>query len=268
MDPNSAADADQDTALALLFGAKRWGAGDLRGAATAMLADIWRLEVARVGGSSLVSAGSWAVSQAGGTVVNPSYLAPYAYRAFAKVDGSHPWADLVPASYRLLRTASTADLGGTRSAGLPPNWCVVDGSGTPRHYQGQDAADDYGYDAFRVPWRVAVDWSWNRSPEARDYLGGLSALRDAWSRSGSLAADYHRDGSAAGDPDPAAYGADLGAFMADPRAAADLLKRGLMSTYHSEGDSAWWGDRRSYYAQNWAWFGVALAAGRITDLSR
>ena len=259
---DSATDADQDIALALLVAAQRWGIATYRDAAVAVVRAIWDSEVARAGGSFVATAGNWATRTSPGPTLNPSYFAPYAYRLFAAIDPDHPWKELVDSSYRALLDCSGAPLTGGRSAWLPPNWCALDGSGQAHPATSlHPDADDYGYDAFRVMWRVAVDAMWNHEPRARDYLRRAGLLRSEWQRAGRLAAVYHHDGSVAADyEDVAVYGGDLGNLLVtDPAAAREVVSEKLLpSAQHL------WGDPDNYYQQNWAWFGLALAGGRIT----
>ena len=267
---NSASDADEDVALALIFAGRRWHDAQYLSEARTMLDDIWRLEVVRNRDAYYLTPGDWAPSYGPGIVVNPSYLAPYEYRIFATEDPSHPWTSLAESSYRALRDCSWARLGPRHSAGLPPNWCVID-----RVHGGAasftiDEGDDYGYDAFRVMWRVAIDAVWYRSAGARRYLEDSSYLRVRWAGQGWLAAQYRHDGSLERRPweDPTIYGGDVGNFVVtDPRAATTLLQEKLLPGYHSRGGVAYWGNRWSSYQQNWAWFGVALASGELPNLA-
>jgi hypothetical protein len=52
---NSAGDADSDTALALLFAAKRFGDGSYRTAALAVLSGIWHHEMVSIAGMNVVT---------------------------------------------------------------------------------------------------------------------------------------------------------------------------------------------------------------------
>ncbi len=261
---DSASDADQDIALALLLAAQRWSMPEYRDAAAAVVRAIWANEVAHAGGTPYLTAGNWAVHTAPGPTLNPSYLAPYAYRLFAEVDGAHPWNDVVDSSYRALDACTSATLGSGRSAGLPPNWCVVN-AGAAHAATSMPNADDYGYDAFRVMWRLALDATWNGESRARDYLQRCSFLRDTWRRDHRLAAVYHHDGSAAaGYEDVAAYAGDLGNLLVtDTAAARQVVEEKLLPSLRRSSGVPAWGDPDNYYQQNWVWFGLALAAGRI-----
>lgn len=266
-DHNSASDADSDMALALLYAGRRFGDQAYRTAAQAVLAGIWRSDVAAVDGMNVLTAGNWAATQQSpGPVVNPSYFAPYAYRSFAQADPGHPWMTVVDSSYTMLDRCTGATLDGTVSAGLPPNWCAMSrSSGKVVSFPQIQAADDYGYDAFRVMWRVALDAVWNDEPRARTYLVRNDFIRKRWSSSQRLDAVYGHDGTVvAGYDDPTVYGGDIGNFVvADPPAAAQLQQR-LLASFVPQAP-VHFGDPRNYFEQNWVWFGLALAAGALPD---
>jgi endo-1,4-beta-D-glucanase Y len=267
-DHNTASDADSDIALSLLFAAKRFGVAGYHSAALQVLSGMWQHDVASVDGMNVLTAGNWAaLQQSPGPVVNPSYLAPYAYRVFAREDSAHPWGSLVDSSYTLLDKCTAATLDGTASAGLPPNWCAISRSGGGIVSFPQIAgADDYGYDAFRVMWRIAVDAVWNGEPRAREYLQRNDFLRRRWSAAQRLDPVYAHDGSVvSGFDDPTVYGGDIGNFVvADPSAAAEMEQR-LLDSFHP-GTPAYFGQPNNYFEQNWVWFGLALAGGALPDV--
>jgi hypothetical protein len=267
-DHNTATDADSDIALALLFAQRRFGDSAYRSAALTVLSGMWQHDVASVNGMNVVTAGNWAgTQQSPGPVINPSYFAPYAYRVFAREDTAHPWMSLVDSSYVLLDRCSSATLDGVASAGLPPNWCALSRStGQIVSFPQISGADNYGYDAFRVMWRVAVDTLWNNEPRARDYLSRHDFLRTRWGAAHRLDPVYGHDGTVvSGYDDPTIYGGDIGNFViADPAAGAQIEQR-LLSSFHP-GAPAYFGDARNYFEQNWVWFGLALAGGALPDL--
>jgi hypothetical protein len=76
---------------------------------------------------------------------------------------------------------------------------------------------------------------------------------------------YGHDGSVvAGNEDVAVYGGDLGNFLVtDPAAAAQVVDGKLLTSKQQQGSDIVFADPQNYYDQNWVWFGLALAAGRI-----
>ena len=267
-DHNSATDADSDIALALLFAGRHFGDSSYHAAALRVLAGMWQHDVTSINGMNVVAAGNWAATQQSpGPVINPSYFAPYAYRVFAREDNTHPWASLVDSSYTLLDRCTAATLDGTTSAGLPPNWCAISRStGQVVSFPQISGADNYGYDAFRVMWRVAVDAIWNGEQRAHDYLSRHDFLRTRWNAAQRLDPVYGHDGKVvSGYDDPTIYGGDIGNFLvADPSSAAQMKQR-LLSSF-TAGTPAHFGDASNYFEQNWVWFGLALAGGALPDL--
>jgi endoglucanase len=255
--------------LALLFAQRRFGNTAYGSAALSVLSGMWQHDITSLIGMNVVTAGNWAATQQNpGPVINPSYFAPYAYRVFAREDTAHPWMSLVDSSYTLLDRCTAATLDGVASAGLPPNWCALSRStGQIVSFPQISGADNYGYDAFRVMWRVAVDALWNNEPRARDYLSRHDFLRTRWGAAQRLDPVYGHNGMVvSGYDDPTIYGGDVGNFVtAEPAAAAQIEQR-LLSTFHP-GAPAYFGDARNYFEQNWVWFGLALAGGALPDLA-
>jgi endo-1,4-beta-D-glucanase Y len=267
---SSATDADEDAALALVLAARRWSNDGYLVEARQMLLDIWSKEVVASEGTYYVAAGDWAGNAGPEVVVNPSYLAPYAYRVFAEIDPTLPWRALVVSSYQVLGECSAARLNAPRSVGLPPNWCRVetrDGSARPN---GGSEADRFGYDAFRVMWRVALDYEWYRSADALAYLRQTGFLRAEWRAHRRLASQYTHDGlPVSGDgQDPFVYAAELGYFLAvDEGAGQAILQDQVQSALYRRGGVAYWGSRYNYYGQNWTWFGVALSEHALAGVN-
>jgi endoglucanase len=270
VDADSASDADSDIALALLYAAKRFGEAQLRHQGLIVLSAIWQDDVVYIDGMNVLTGGNWATrQQTPGPVINPSYFAPYAYRTFAAEDPSHPWSSLIDSSYALLDECSTATLDGTTAVGLPPNWCAISRStGQIVSFPTIANADDYGYDAFRVMWRVALDATWNGEPRARAYLEKTAFLRTVWNTSLRLDPVYGHDGSVVSSyADPTLYGGDIGNFLVTDNVAARQIEHQLLSSFHA-GPPAYFGDPQNYFEQNWVWFGLALAGGMLVDLDR
>jgi len=78
---------------------------------------------------------------------------------------------------------------------------------------------------------------------------------------------YKRQGSPAAGEELGIYGGDLGAFLGiDPAGAGEVTVK-LLSGFRGSDGVAYFDQRRNYYEQNWAWFGLALASGRLADLA-
>ena len=268
---NSAADADQDIALALVFAAHRWSDGPYLAEARRVIGAVWASEVVVVGRRPYLVAGDWATDLVPQIVVNPSYLAPYAYRVFAAEDPAHPWGELVESSYGVLDRCTWSPLNESGSVGLPPNWCVLSSYDGTAHAYWDPVGDIYGSDAFRVMWKVALDYEWNGAPQAISYLKRSQFLRREWSVHHRLLAQYQHDGS--GGPqrkeETFAYAGDIGDFIAiDPAAARAIEREKLLVSLRHDRSAAYWGDRSNYYGENWIWFGVALSQHKLVNLAK
>ena len=268
-DANSAADADTDMALALLMAGRRWGDQALLDAGTAMARAIWEHEVAEVGGRPYMSAGNWA-RDADPVAINPSYLAPYAYRVFAEVDPGHDWLALVDTSYEVLFEAGRAPLGAARTTGLPPDWVGLDrqtGRLAPLALA-DDETTAYGYDAARTLWRAAVDVRWSGDGRATSLLEQAGFLRDEAARKGFVSAIYARDGAIREEaPSAVAQAGALAALLElEPAQAHRLYAGQILGAARGTGEGLAWGDPADLYAQEWAWFATALYADALPNL--
>jgi endo-1,4-beta-D-glucanase Y len=255
---NTASDADSDIALSLIFAYKRWHQDSYKSDALAILKDIWDKEVVTIQGTNYLTANNVEKFMSARVIVNPSYLSPYAYRIFAQYDKDHDWMSLVDSSYAVLNEVGVP---------LPPDWIVIDkATGKMSNTDIPNLTSNFSFDAMRVPWRIAVDYAWNKESRAKEYLNKLSFLTDEWVKKGKIAATYTHDGKVLnGSEVPAMYGAVLGYFMvSDPQHAEEVYNLKLKSLYNPDTNS--WKKPLSYYDDNWAWFGIGLYNNLIKPL--
>jgi endo-1,4-beta-D-glucanase Y len=174
-----ATDGDEDIAFALLVADFRWG-----GYKTDATALINSLLTYGVEADNTVNAGLWASNDN----VNPSYFDPAYYKAFAIYTGNSRWNDVAARSHVVLNNIETFKAGRR----LLPDWSTVYGDTALNLRAPTD--HEYGYDAVRVPWRMAKDAVWNCDPDARARLdrmnafwaerGGVSGIRDGYKLEG------------------------------------------------------------------------------------
>ncbi len=164
---NSATDGDLDAAMALVQADAAWG-GYMTAAKT-LIGNIKQYETDSCNGMNVLRPGD----KFGGCSdpnnmgkVNPSYFAPAYYRVFATIDTANGafWLELATDSYTLLAQYQAA------MGGLVPEWGFVNGT---------TDGSSYGYNACRTPWRIAVDYFWFCTAEARTFLQGISSYVDA-----------------------------------------------------------------------------------------
>ena len=264
---NSASDGDSDTALALLMAYKRWKEPMYLYDATPLIQSIWENEIVMINGKPVLTANNLEKNNPDRVLVNPSYLSPYAYKAFAEADTTHDWKAVADNSYAVITAATEAALDVKQSANLPPNWVYMDratGAMTPAS---TTLDTHYGYDAFRTSWRLALDWEWYKDPRAQAALQKFGFLADQWMQHKSLASVYGHDGSViSSDQSHAAYATGLGYFMVvHPDLAVQLYESKLLPLYSADKQS--WRSELGYYDDNWVWFGMALYNHSLPNLA-
>jgi len=259
-DPSSAADADQDIALALLFAYRQWGEDAYLSAAKEIINDIWRQEVVQIKDRYYLTLGAGPY-YSGGYLVNPSYFSPAHYRIFQEIDPAHPWNQLLQDSYWFLDQLSTASIAGYDNNILPPNWIFVEEETGNLISAEKQIADPtvYGFDAMRIPWRVALDYQWHQSQEAFNYLTKLDFFLKEWQTKYTVSAVYNLDGTKGVQYESLSqYGNLLALFsVLDKTAANDIYQQKILPAFNSGEHEAYWGSKDSYYDQNWVWFGTA-----------
>ena len=265
----TASDADADIALALLMADARWHERAYADAAQAIIPSIWEHEVVTVNDRRYMAADD--IEKDAATpwfIVNPSYLAPYAYRTFAAVDTHHNWIALARDTYTTLQQAGFATVGGQTGCGLPPDWMAVDRhSGAITASPSANQNQDFGFNALRIPWRIALDWQWYHEPEAKRALQQFQFLNDEWQRHGKILALYtHSCQPAADYTSYAMYGGVLGYFYTIHRPEARAIVRSQLNPLLDTRTGGLTQHLR-YYDNNWVWFGLALQAGRLTNLA-
>ncbi len=214
LDGGAATDADEDMGWALLMADKQWGGGPAgqatyASAASNLIGAIWSHEVDQSNGFVLKPGDNFG----GANQTNPSYFAPSYYRLFARATGNQGWMSVVGSSYSILGKASGAN-------GLVPNWVNSQGSGVPG--PGNDPNGlNFGYDACRTPWRIALDYCDNGAPEAQQYLAKIVGFYASKASSGGLGTikDGYTVTGAAPTPPLGMYGAGM-AFLGPAGVAA------------------------------------------------
>ena len=252
-DSNTASDADIDIALALLMASKQWKDDTYLKQAEEIITDIWEKEVVRVNGRYVLRSAVGS-DVPNGYLINPSYFSPAHYRIFAEVDKKHPWNQLATDTYVTLD-----ELAERSETGLPPNWVIITKSGA---YQSASAyiganPDDYGYDAFRTFWRVALDAQWHNATDAKAYLIQYNNFFVAEMKD-TIAAVYDVSGEPVVEYDSLSTTAGALAVLSNTsgKAATELYTSEYEATYRIE--NGYWKDGKNYYDHNWSWFITAL----------
>jgi endo-1,4-beta-D-glucanase Y len=265
---NTASDGDEDIALSLLMAYSRWNQSSYLQAAQPIITSIWNEEVVSIQGKPVLTADNLEQKNQN-VVVDPSYFAPANYKIFAKLDPIHDWNALASNSYDLIDQLSSSTLGSAKSDGLPPDWIEINkttGAFIPNATSSLDT--NFGYDAIRIPFRLALDYAWFKDPRDKDTLSRFGFLKQFWQNTHVLNAIYAHDGSVVANYEsPATYGATIGYFdLMAPNDAKQIYESKLQTLY-SPDQQAWKAPAPAYYEDNWAWFGIALTQGALPNIA-
>jgi len=232
---NSATDADEDIAFALVMADKQWGGYTTT--ATNMLNTVAMWDF---GTDGTIKGGDFYVA------VNPSYIAPAFYRVFAAYvsDATQRarWTTILDKNYEILAMVQNA------TNGLVPDWSAGPATNT-----------SYGYDATRTPYRVALDACWSNDPRAKAFsqkIGGFFAgigatnIVDGYSVSTGMPTSSNKNSVFIGPAGAAGMASNQPQLVADAytRVAADAK-----------------GANASYYDRSWALFTVMLMTGNFVN---
>jgi endoglucanase len=144
----SASDADEDMAWALIMASAQWQSGQYLDDAKRV---ITAMSTHNIGADGMLLPGDgWGATDR----TFPDYFSPAYFRVFATVSNNPNWSGaIINKNYEILAAVSGM-------YGLVPD-------STTRTYVHMG---EYGYDACRTPWRIAMDWCFNGEPRAKAYL--------------------------------------------------------------------------------------------------
>lgn len=264
---NAATDAETDIALALLMAAGRWQQESYLTEAKAIINAIWEHEIVEVNGKPYITSNNLEKNSQSPIVMNPSYFAPYAYREFAKVDKEHDWNAVVDSSYDFLNKTMDAPLDKASSAGLPPDWVLMDRTtGEVSAPTTANLTTNYSYDAMRTVWRIGMDYKWNQEPRAKQTLEKMKFFSSEWEKNSTLYSTYSHDGQVITQDEVAeSYGTSLAYFdVVQPDQAKEVFEQKIKTLYNQNTNG--WKEPLTYYASNWVWFGIALHEDQVPNL--
>jgi endo-1,4-beta-D-glucanase Y len=168
----SATDGDEDMAWALLMASNQWSSLTYLDDARAVINAIYANCIA--GDGALKPGDNWG----GTTTYYADYFSPAYFRVFARATNNNNWSGpIIDRNYQLL-----ASLSGPY--GLVPNASDTATLAT---------SSAYGYNACRMPWRIAMDYCFNGEPRAKAYLDkagpffngiGAANIGDGYSNAG------------------------------------------------------------------------------------
>jgi endoglucanase len=265
IDENFASDGDIDAVTALIFAYRKWKRPEYLELAKIKLRDLWEHStiIGPKGKRYLLPGPFKAFVPNSSTLhLNPSYLAPYAFRIFAQVDKERDWLSLVESSYEILENSSKLS-----NVGLPSDWVALD-IPTGKYQvlpQSSKIQTLYSFDAYRVWWRVALDAAWFDSEPAWRYLKtSTKHLQKVWRQTSRLPARIDLQGKSLVDYEATSQYAMFYVAMRliEPKLANEILQRKILPEYKQ----GIWDDYSAYYTQNLAWLGLLPAEAVSKEL--
>ncbi len=257
-----ATDGDIDIAFALVKASKKWNEQKYADSAKKIANDIWTNEViiTKNGKYILAANDSEKKYQKAQILVNPSYYNPAAFSEFSKLNPEVNWGRLIDDGYELLDKSSSSNLGNSKSVYLPPDWINVDYENTNISPTNNPSfGTTYGFDAIRIPWRIALDNELNQNPKALEYLEKMNFLKKDWNDKNLLYGVYNHDGTVSGKYETKLmYATSLGYFKNYEGGIANQIVGQKLSPIKI------FEPQMSYYDNSWVFFGLALHYGYLT----
>jgi len=195
---NGATDAELDAAFALIVADYQWASNgniNYKNDAKALITAIKNYEIEA--NTFVLKPGD----QFGGSqITNISYFSPAYYRAFGVFTNDTAfWNQVAAKAYTVINNNLTQN---NAVGGLVSDWCEASGSYSSQAGGYNQGGKTYSYDAARTPWRIAVDYLWYGSADAKTYskkssdfvrvnLGGSSNIKDGYNQNGSVSGQWH-----------------------------------------------------------------------------
>ncbi len=162
---NGATDADIDAAQALLMAYKQWGNSSYLDDAQTLIQNLWTYEV---NSNKQLKPGDMFDDYK-----NPCYFITNAMKLFDQVKGlqgwtnSWDWTTVANNCYTLMSKVANA------STGLIPDWCYENGT-LLTGIKDSKFESIFGYDAVRIPWRMAHAYAWYGDTQAKSIASKIT----------------------------------------------------------------------------------------------
>lgn len=195
---NGATDAELDAAFALIVADYQWasaGTINYKNDAKTLIAAIKSHEVEA--NTFVLKPGD---AFGGSSLTNPSYFSPGYYRAFGTfTNDTSFWNSVASKAYTVINSNLTQN---NAVGGLVSDWCEASGNYSSQASGYANQGRGYTYDAARTPWRIAVDFLWYGTTDAKTYskkssdfvrltLGGTSNIKDGYNQNGTASGQWH-----------------------------------------------------------------------------
>ncbi|MBO7124974.1 MAG: hypothetical protein J6V74_03925, partial [Bacteroidales bacterium] len=184
---NGATDADLDAAQALLMAYKQWGKSSYLTDAQTLIQNLWTYEVEK-------SDYHLKPGDAFDSYSNPCYFITNAMRLFSQVKTLEGWSNnwewdkVVSKCYEIMGKSANS------STGLIPDWCTHSGGYLSGIVDGKFESI-FGYDAARIPWRMAHAYAWYGDTQAYNFAKKITQwAKDKYPNPNDIVDGFYLDG--------------------------------------------------------------------------
>ncbi|MFT5207892.1 MAG: endo-1,4-beta-D-glucanase Y [Candidatus Omnitrophota bacterium] len=275
LDSMPASDADIDYGFSLLFAAHKWPDQNPRHLMTyqekarRVLSDILEKETVRLDDGRLYLT-PWILTVdeklADKILLNPSYYSPAFFRLFYEFSKDIRWSELINTSYYLLLKAQS-QIGNKEGVGFIPDWVDVSRSG--EFFMNDEKGAMSSWEAVRIPLRIAFDYYWFQSSEAKQFFKAnsnfIKHLEKTWRSKNRIESEYGYSGVANNSFENALFYASyyVSTEIANSPISDDIYVRLHYLSKASEEDFSY-GDNNDYYVNSLAWMADGFRSGLLS----
>ena len=259
-DTNSASDADIDYAYSLILAYRTWQDKRYLTLANKVLQSILAEETTLVNGKRYMLPWHRSINKEGEPVAqNLSYYAPSQFKLFYEVSQDKSWLELVDTTYNLLQRF--IDYPGAPHIGsLVPDWMALDQKGQISRLPGKSV--EYGWDAVRIPLRIAADYYLYGDPRALQVLNWFSKnfeKEERWDLFHTTNNPYNN---------ALFYSAQYAAMKAAGSSKAPEMLQRLRTCISSSENGLFYSDPQDYYSNSLAWLPEYFEKNKGEQLNR
>ncbi|MFZ4524470.1 MAG: glycosyl hydrolase family 8 [Chlorobium sp.] len=249
-DSTSASDADIDYAFSLILAYRTWHDKRYLQIAQEVLTSVLDHETAVINGRLYLLPWPSSKNRTNDLVaLNPSYYAPSHFKLFYEVSGDSRWIQLSDTTYDLLERLLVSP-GKLKEEGLIPDWIAVDKQGNIKTLPGKPVI--YGWDAVRVPLRIAADYYLYDDQRALGILRWFSgSFEKEFNRNFSIFS--RKDSTKRSHENALFYSAAYAATEAANSPIAPKILRRLRKCIGSNGESFYYNSPDDYYINSLSW---------------
>ncbi len=256
----NATDADLDIGLALALADRKWSSsGNINYARELqkIAKDIYEHRIADINGLKVIlpyNSQKWR----GIELINPSYFNPVAYKLFADYDPQHNWKGLADDAYKFISWLPHQN-------GLIPDWVEFNYDSHkfekyPKNLKYGE--DNFGYEAFRVYFRLNLDYNLFGSKPAKSLIDNAKwFFENEYHNNNKIFAVYNQNGNPVEKYEDMTTTSSTYFIFNNTQSPylGKLVNDKLLSKIDHQ--TMQFNSNDCYYSSTWGWFALADRAG-------